>query len=245
MKGKQMKKKKIIWYAALIVGISILSIMGPKLIHRASGMLLERIGTGDRGETEKTRQTESEGMMASFGIPETEAGTEAEGSPSAGSDASGKKTSGNENSGKDDSGKDGSGKESSGGGTSSGSSSASAKNTAASDQKKKEVYDQQLSKYEESFHPKITESRKGLYEQFIGDREKAFDDALADHLYSVYGHSFEATKVYLTDAVGEDDEELTFQIQVFITYEGDEYHDYYFCRYNKVYDFYSVYAYHE
>ena len=52
-------------------------------------------------------------------------------------------------------------------------------------------------------------------------------------------------KVYLTDVVGEDDEEITFQIQVFITYEGDEYHDYYFCRYNKVYDFYSVYAYHE
>ena len=208
-----MKKKKIIWYAALIVGISILSIMGPKLIHRASGMLLEKIGSGDREETEETRQTESEDMMVSFGIPETEAGTEAEESPSAGSGVSGNE--------------------------------ASAKTTAASDQKKKEVYDQQLSKYEESFHPKITESRKGLYEQFIGDREKAFDDALADHLYSVYGHSFEATKVYLTDAVGEDDEEVTFQIQVFITYEGDEYHDYYFCRYNKVYDFYSVYAYHE
>ena len=167
--------------------------------------------------------------MASFGIPDTEAETEA-GSPSTGHEASG-----NENSGK----------ESSGGGTSTESSSASSKSTAASDQQKKEVYDNQLSKYEESFHPKITESRKGLYEQFIGDREKAFDDALADHLYSVYGHSFEATKVYLTDAVGEDDEEITFQIQVFITYEGDEYHDYYFCRYNKVYDFYSVYAYHE
>ena len=229
MKGKQMKKKKIIWYAALIVGISILSIMGPKLIHRASGMLLERIGGGNGEETEKVRQTESEGLMASFGISETEADTEA-GSSSADTD-----TPANEDSGKEDSG----------GKTSSGSSSASAKSTAASDQKKKEAYDNQLSKYEESFRPKITESRKGLYDQFIGDREKAFDDALADHLYSVYGHSFEATKVYLTDAVGEDDEEITFQIQVFITYEGDEYHDYYFCRYNKVYDFYSVYAYHE
>ena len=229
MKGKQMKKKKIIWYAALIVGISILSIMGPKLIHRASGMLLERIGGGNGEETEKVRQTESEGLMASFGISETEADTEA-GSSSADTD-----TPANEDSGKEDSG----------GKTSSGSSSASAKSTAASDQKKKEAYDNQLSKYEESFRPKITESRKGLYDQFIGDREKAFDDALADHLYSVYGHSFEATKVYLTDAVGEDDEEITFQIQVFITYEGDEYHDYYFCRYNKVYDVYSVYAYHE
>ena len=235
MKGKQMKKKKIIWYAALIVGISILSIMGPKLIHRASSMLLERIGGGNGEETEETRQTESEGLMASFGIAETEAETEAEGSPSAGSE-----TSGNENSSNEDPEKD-----SSGGRTSSGSTSAAEKTTAASDQKKKEVYDRQLSKYEESFHPKITESRKGLYDGLIGDKEKAFDDALADHLYSVYGHSFEATKVYLTDVVGEDDEEITFQIQVFITYEGDEYHDYYFCRYNKVYDFYSVYAYHE
>ena len=223
-----MKKKKIIWYAALIVGISILSIMGPKLIHRASGMLLERIGGGNGEETEKVRQTESEGLMASFGISETEADTEA--GPS----------SGNEDPANEDSGK-----EILGGKTSSGSTSTSAKSTAASDQKKKEVYDRQLSKYEESFHPKITESRKGLYDGLIGDKEKAFDDALADHLYSVYGHSFEATKVYLTDVVGEDDEEITFQIQVFITYEGDEYHDYYFCRYNKVYDFYSVYAYHE
>lgn len=225
MKGKQMKKKKIIWYAALIVGISVLSIMGPKIIHHASGMLLQRIGAGDSRETEETRLTESEGMMTSFGVPETEAENETEKASLAG--------------------KESSGNDSAGAKTSSGSASLSEKSTAASDQKKKDAYDRQLSRYEESFHPKITESRKGLYDEFIGDREKAFDDALADHLYSVYGHSFEATKVYLTDAVGEDDEEITFQIQVFITYEGDEYHDYYFCRYNKVYDFYSVYAYHE
>ena len=125
MKGKQMKKKKIIWYAALIVGISILSIMGPRLIHHASGMLLERIGGGNGEETEETLQTESEGLMASFGIPDTEAETEA-GSPSTGHEASG-----NENSGK----------ESSGGGTSTESSSASSKSTAASDQQKKEVYE--------------------------------------------------------------------------------------------------------
>lgn len=225
MKGKQMKKKKIIWYAALIVGISALSIMAPKLIHRASGMLLQRIGAGDSRQTEETGLTESEEMMTSFGIPETEAETETEkASPS---------------------GKEGSGNGESGAETPSGSASSSGKSTAASDQKKKDAYDRQLSRYEKSFHPKITESRKGLYDEFIGDREKAFDDALADHLYSVYGHSFEATRVYLTDAVGEDDEEITFQIQVFITYDGDEYHDYYFCRYNKVYDFYSVYAYHE
>ena len=54
MKGNQMKKKKIIWYAALIVGISALSIMAPKLIHRASGMLLQRIGAGDSRQTEET-----------------------------------------------------------------------------------------------------------------------------------------------------------------------------------------------
>ena len=112
-------------------------------------------------------------------------------------------------------------------------------------QKQKEQTDTNLSDYLAGQSPELSESRNGMLEAFVGDRQEAFIKAVADHLYGTYGSLFDITKIDVVDFIADNDTELTCQVKVTAVIGEKEYSEYYFCTFNKAYGFYGVYAYHE
>ena len=112
-------------------------------------------------------------------------------------------------------------------------------------QERKEQTDEDLSAYLKKQDPVFTESRNGMLEAFASGREDALTKAVADHLYGTYGSLYDISAIDVVDFVDDNKTELTCQIRVKAMIGKKEYSEYYFATYNKVYDFYSIYAYHE
>ena len=112
-------------------------------------------------------------------------------------------------------------------------------------QERKEQTDEDLSAYLKKQDPVFTESRNGMLEAFTSGREDALTKAVADHLYGTYGSLYDISAIDVVDFVDDNKTELTCQIRVKAMIGKKEYSEYYFATYNKVYDFYSIYAYHE
>ena len=112
-------------------------------------------------------------------------------------------------------------------------------------QERKEQTDEDLSTYLKKQDPVFTESRNGMLEAFASGREDALIKAVADHLYGTYGSLYNISAIDVVDFVDDNKTELTCQIRVKAMIGKKEYSEYYFATYNKVYDFYSIYAYHE
>lgn len=112
-------------------------------------------------------------------------------------------------------------------------------------QQKKEQTDNDLSEYLKKQDPKFSESRAGMLEAFASGRESALTKAVADHLYGTYGSLYDISAIDIVDFIDDNKTELTCQIKVTALIGDKEYSEYYFATYNKVYDFYSIYAYHE
>ena len=112
-------------------------------------------------------------------------------------------------------------------------------------QERKEQTDDELAAYLEKQDPDFTESRNGMLEAFAGGRESDLTKAVADHLYGTYGTLYDISTIDVVDFIDDNSSELTCQIRVTAMIGSKEYSEYYFATYNKVYDFYSIYAYHE
>jgi len=112
-------------------------------------------------------------------------------------------------------------------------------------QHQKEQTDNDLSEYLKKQDPKFSESRAGMLEAFATGRESALTKAVADHLYGTYGSLYDISAIDIVDFIDDNKTELTCQIKVTALIGDKEYSEYYFATYNKVYDFYSIYAYHE
>ena len=112
-------------------------------------------------------------------------------------------------------------------------------------QERKEQTDGELAAYLKKQDPVFTESRNGMLEAFAGGREADLTKAVADHLYGTYGALYDISAIDVVDFVDDNKTELTCQIRVKAMIGKKEYSEYYFATYNKVYDFYSIYAYHE
>ena len=112
-------------------------------------------------------------------------------------------------------------------------------------QEQKEQTDTELSSYLRRQNPALSESRAGMLEAFAEGREEALTKAVADHLYGTYGSLYDISAIDVVDFIDDNKTELTCQIRVTAMIGKKEYSEYYFATYNKVYDFYSIYAYHE
>ena len=112
-------------------------------------------------------------------------------------------------------------------------------------QEQKEQTDTELSSYLRRQNPALSESRAGMLEAFAEGREEALTKAVADHLYGTYGSLYDISAIDVVDFIDDNKTELTCQIMVTAKIGSREYSEYYFATYNKVYDFYSIYAYHE
>ena len=112
-------------------------------------------------------------------------------------------------------------------------------------QEQKEQTDTELSSYLLRQKPALSESRAGMLEAFAEGREEALTKAVADHLYGTYGSLYDISAIDVVDFIDDNKTELTCQIMVTAKIGSREYSEYYFATYNKVYDFYSIYAYHE
>ena len=112
-------------------------------------------------------------------------------------------------------------------------------------QQRKEQTDEDLAGYLEKQDPALTESRSGMLEVFAGGREKDLKKAVADHLYGTYGSLYDISTINVVDFIDDNNTELTCQIQVTAKIGKREYSEYYYATYNKAYEFYSIYAYHE
>ena len=112
-------------------------------------------------------------------------------------------------------------------------------------QEQKEQTDTELSSYLRRQKPALSESRAGMLEAFAEGREEALTKAVADHLYGAYGSLYDISAIDVVDFIDDNKTELTCQIMVTAKIGSREYSEYYFATYNKAYDFYSIYAYHE
>ncbi len=112
-------------------------------------------------------------------------------------------------------------------------------------QQQKERTDTELSSYLSRQDPAFSESRSGMLEAFAKGRETALTKAVADHLYGTYGDLYDISAIDVVDFIDDTTTELTCQIMVTAKIGSREYSEYYFATYNKTYDFYSIYAYHE
>ena len=112
-------------------------------------------------------------------------------------------------------------------------------------QEQKEQTDTELSSYLRRQNPALSESRAGMLEAFAEGREEALTKAVADHLYGTYGSLYDISAIDVVDFIDDNKTELTCQIMVTAKIGSREYSEYYFATYNKVYDFYSIDAYHE
>ena len=110
---------------------------------------------------------------------------------------------------------------------------------------RKEQTDEDLASYLEKQDPVLSESRSGMLEAFAGGRESDLKKAVADHLYGTYGALYDISTINVVDFIDDNSTELTCQIQVTAKIGKREYSEYYYATYNKAYEFYSIYAYHE
>ncbi len=102
------------------------------------------------------------------------------------------------------------------------------------------LYDEELKDYRESVNPEYTETTPGGTRGLIGNRQKQFNSAIADYVFSLYGNSVEISRVDVVEFVDEDEAEITYQIEVFT---GDGSSELFLCSYNKTWDFYGIYPY--
>ena len=112
-------------------------------------------------------------------------------------------------------------------------------------QQQKEQTDESLAAYLKKQDPAFSESRAGMLEAFAEGRESNLTKAVADHLYGTYGALYDISAIDVVDFIGDNSAELTCQIKVTAMIGEKAYSEYYFATYNKAYDFYSIYVYHE
>ena len=216
-----MKRKDIIKYISMIALIIAASVVTPRMIRAVSDYIVVRIEEGaakektDRDQTKAGKQSESE--------TETITGDTDDGPDFLPTEAVTEQTDEDARSNTD-------------------SSVVSERDEEAMEKIKT---DQALAAYEASQHPSVTSEKNSLYEIFIGDREKAFTDAIADFLFSVYGDRLTIEEIRVVDFIDENDQEVTCQIYLTVSYKGERESGYYLARYNTDYDFYSIYAYRE
>lgn len=117
------------------------------------------------------------------------------------------------------------------------------KEEAEARNQEKQEYDAALVKYRESINPEYTETYNGAKKEFIADRQEQFNDALGDYLYGLYDDNYTVNRVNIIEKVKEDASELSYQIEVFVTSDAQEYSEQFICSYNKNWDFYSFYNY--
>lgn len=107
----------------------------------------------------------------------------------------------------------------------------------------KEEQDAGLQAYRKLVEPEFTETYHGAIQEFIADRQEAFNQSLADYIYGLYGDSYRIHTVNVIEKVKEDSSELSYQIEVFVTGKEKEYSEQFISSYNKHWDFYSFYSY--
>lgn len=106
-----------------------------------------------------------------------------------------------------------------------------------------EDWEKRMEAYRGTVKPEHTEVYPGSIQEFIGGREEQFDAAVADYIFSEYGDSLEITRIDLIEAVRDDYEELSYQIELFAKEKGVEYSELFIAAYNRTYDFYGIYTY--
>lgn len=104
-------------------------------------------------------------------------------------------------------------------------------------------YEKELEVYREKQAPKILETQKGAADDFIASRKTGFISAVADHIFSLYGSGLTITGVDLIEQVKDTEEELVYQIEVFVTDGERKYSELFLSSYNKEWDYYSIYSY--
>lgn len=104
-------------------------------------------------------------------------------------------------------------------------------------------YEKELEVYREKQAPKILETQKGAADDFIASRKTAFISAIADHIFSLYGDSLTINGVDLIEQVKDTEDELVYQIEVFVTDGEKKYSELFLSSYNKEWDYYSIYSY--
>ena len=100
-----------------------------------------------------------------------------------------------------------------------------------------------LLEYRKRNDPELTESENGAIEKFVSDRKGSFTDAISDHLYSQYGDAFTIMRINLAGCVKEEEDEISYQIEVYADLKGKEYSEKFICSYHRTWDFYSIYPY--
>lgn len=113
----------------------------------------------------------------------------------------------------------------------------------AGEEVEEKEYEEGLIRYREEFQPDHTETKNGSLAAFLEEREVAFDQAVADYLYSLYGEDLKVNRIDLIEEVREDETELVYQIEVFAEDERMDLSELFICSYNKELDFYSLYPY--
>ena len=88
-----------------------------------------------------------------------------------------------------------------------------------------------------------SEKRSAGFYKRNGNRSVRHEDNLASG--TMRGYCIVQGLLEVMHGFNEDASELTCQIKVTAVTRGKEYSEYYFATYNKAYDFYSIYAYHE
>ena len=213
-----MKDKKM-YYLTLMAGILLFTFLVPVLIRAGSRAFISRFAPGvNAGENE----TEAEGYRVMEGYTEAEDGQE----PGTGTVSTGNTGTADDDGNTDEPEHD-------------------PDLVKKELQERKEQTDSDLSAYLKKQDPVFSESRNGMLEAFTDGREDALTKAVADHLYGTYGALYDISAIDVVDFVDDNKTELTCQIRVKAMIGKKEYSEYYFATYNKVYDFYSIYAYHE
>lgn len=214
-----MSRKRLIRYVLIFIAAVLTSFLLPILIRAGTTLLISRIEESRRLPDQDEALTEADPQAGSYSL---------EGMTETSKDAPGKDNYTKEGKPEED-----------------GSNTAEEDQRKAKEQEQKEARDRALSEYENSFHPEVDGTKSGLYEIFIADREAAFLCAVADFLYPVYGDALNVTKIEIADFINDDDAQLTCQILLHVQSGTKEELAFYYAAYNKRYDFYSIYAYHE
>lgn len=104
-------------------------------------------------------------------------------------------------------------------------------------------YEKELEAYRKQQNPVILETQKGSADVFVANRKRKLVSAVADHIFSLYGENLTITGVELIEQVKDTEEELVYQIEVFVADGENKYSELFLSVYNKEWDFYSIYSY--
>lgn len=104
-------------------------------------------------------------------------------------------------------------------------------------------YEKELEAYRKKQNPQLLETQKGAADAFVAERKTEFIAAISDHIFSLYGESLVITGIELIEQVKETEEELVYQIEVFVADGEKKYSELFLSSYNKEWDFYSIYSY--